>query len=127
MLEKRRFHRVPFSTKTVLAFNGATYSGQLENISMSGALIRLEHGTTLPLGNKFGLTVHVADESVPLQLVAEIVCVPFAMAGIKFISYQADTRERLSKLVESLSADTDIAMANHEKRRRQLANQLREE
>jgi hypothetical protein len=127
IMEKRAFQRLPFSTTAILSHNDAIIQGQLENISMNGALVRLEHGTFLPQGSEYCLTVHINGEDVPLQLVAEIVCVSFSMAGIKFVSYEADTKVRLSELMVKLSSDLNMAMAEHERIRRQFANYLREE
>jgi hypothetical protein len=127
MIEKRSFHRVPFSTKTVLSHNDASHQGQLENISMRGALVRLDHGVYLPQGSKYNVKVYIDGEDTPLQLNAEVVCFTFAMAGIKFASYKADTEARLTKLMDELSADTDLVRAEHEGVRRRLADYLREE
>ncbi len=127
MIEKRNSHRIRLSTKSILSHDEVTLTGQLENISMNGALIRLEHGTYLPQGSEFDLTVFINDESTPLQLDVEVVCVSFAMAGVKFVSYKADTEGRLAQLMEALSSDPEPARVEHEIKRRRLAGNLREE
>lgn len=127
MTEKRAFHRVQFSSKTILSHQDSIHIGRMENISMNGALIRFDHGTFLPTGREYGLTFYIDGEGAPLQLKAEVMCVAFAMVGIKFISYNADTNVRLANLIEELSSDPDLAGAEHERSRRRFANYLREE
>jgi len=127
MIEKRNYRRIRLATKSVLSCNEVVLSGQLENISMNGALIRLEHGSFLPQGSQYDLTVYISDDNSPLQLNVEVVCFSFAMAGVKFISYKSDTESRLAKLMESLSTDSEMSRVEHEKVRRRLAGNLREE
>ena len=127
MIEQRKSHRIRLSTKSVLSHNDVVHNGRLENISMNGALIRLEHGTFLPQGCDCDLTVYINDENLPLQLGVEVVCVSFAMAGVKFLSYKANTEIRLARLMETLSVGPDISRSEHEKIRRRLADNLREE
>jgi hypothetical protein len=127
MIDKRQFHRVKLSSKTILSSNDSIYQGQLENISMTGALIRLEHGTCLPKGVEYGLTVHVDGENAPLQLDVEVVCVTFALAGIKFVSFKGDSGARLAKLIERFSSEPDVVMAEQEKVRKLFAGYFRDE
>ena len=127
MLEKRQFQRLQHSSKTILSHHDAIYQGQLENISMNGALVRLEHGTFLPQCNGYDLKVFIDGENTPFQLNAEVVCVTFAMAGIKFTSYKADTKTRLERLLEKLSLEPDTARTERERIRRRLADDFREE
>lgn len=109
MIEKRKFHRVPLSTRTILSQREAIHHGQLQNISMGGALIRLEHGTFVPQWSEYDLTVYIEDENFPLQFNAEIVSVNFAMAAVKFLSYEDDTETRLAQLLHRLSLQPDKA------------------
>jgi len=127
LIEKREFHRVQLSSKTILSRNGNNYLGQLENISMTGALVRFEHGALLPIGSEYDMTVIVDGEDAPLQLNVEVICFTFAMAGIKIVSFKADSGARLAKLIESISSEPDIEMAEREKVRRLFANYYRDE
>lgn len=127
MIEKRKSLRVPLTSKTILSQNGTTYRGHLENISMNGALIRLEQDTRLPIGNGYSLAIYSDDEDAPIQLCAEVVCFTFAMAGVKFVSSEADTESRLKALLAKYSAEAGGAILEQERIRRRLTDYLREE
>ena len=127
MIDRRQFHRVQLSSKTILSNNDSNYQGQLENISMTGALVRIEHGTFLPKGSEYGMSVYIDGEDAPLQLNVEVVCVNFALAGIKFVSFKADSGTRLAKLIERFSSEPDVVMAEHERFRRLFAGYFSDE
>ncbi len=127
MIEKRKFLRLPISTNAVLRNHNELYQGQLENISMSGALIRLKHGTSLLQGEKYDLEFYVEGDDAALHINAEVICVNFSMAGIKFSACSKDVVTRLSRMMEMLASDPDLAIAEHERARRRLANYLRDE
>jgi hypothetical protein len=127
MIEKRQFHRVQLSSKAILSRNDNIYQGQLQNISMTGALIRFEHGTLLPQGREYELTVIVDGEDAPLQFNAVVVCFSFALAGIKIVSFKADSGTRLAKLIEWFSSEPDIELAERAKIQRLFADYYRYE
>jgi len=127
MIDKRHFQRVHLSSKIILSNNDSIYQGQLENISMSGALIRFGHDTFLSKCSKYDLTVTIEGEDAPLQLAVEIVFVTFAMAGIKFVSFKTDSGIRLAKLIERFSSEPDVVMAEHERVRRLFTGYFKEE
>jgi hypothetical protein len=103
MIEKRKFHRVMLSSRTKLSQRNDFHLGQLVNISMNGALVRLELCTYLPKGNEYDLMVYIESENLPLQFKVEVVSTTFAMAGVKFVSYDGDTKTRLEDLLKKHS------------------------
>jgi hypothetical protein len=127
VIEQRKFHRLPISTNAVLRNYNELYQGQLENISMSGALIRLKHGTSLLQGEIYDLEFYLEGDDTALLINAEVICVNFSMAGIKFCGCSNDAVTRLSRLMELLESDPDLAVVEHERVRRRLANYLRDE
>lgn len=126
MIDKRQFHRVQLSSNAMLSNNDSVYQGQLQNISMTGALIRFEDGTFLSKGSKYGLTITIDGEDAPLHLAVEVVFNTFAMAGIKFVSFKANSGIRLAKLIDRFSSDPDVVMAEQEKIRRLFADYFKE-
>ena len=126
MIEKRKSHRVKLSTRTILSQNDILHYGKLENISKSGALVRLLPGTHVPKGAEYDLTIYLDGEEFPLQFSAELMNIAFGMAGIKFVAYNSETEARLDALMEMLSSEVDIAMVEHEKYLRRLAVDSRE-
>ena len=105
MLEKRRFHRVRFTAACQLTHNGISYMGQVENISLNGALVSFNEGLIVPQDDECLLRVHLAGEGAPLELAAKIIYSNFTMVGAQFISVSAAAMERLHELVASLSKD----------------------
>ena len=126
MIDRRQFHRVKLSSKIILSNSDTIYQGQLENISMIGALVRLEQGTLLSKESEYGLEITIDGEDVPLQLTVVVTNVTFSMSGIKFVSFKAETGIRLAKMIETFSSEPDVVMAEQEKIRRQFADYFNE-
>ena len=126
MTERRQFHRAKYSTRIILSQNDIIHHGHLENISKSGALVRLERGTHLPNGGVCDLSIYLDSEEFTLQFTAELVNSAFGMAGVKFVANDSESKPRLDGLLEMLSSEVDIAMAEHERYQRRLAGDSRE-
>jgi c-di-GMP-binding flagellar brake protein YcgR len=125
MIERRQYPRVGLTTKSVLRYRDADYRGQLENISIRGALVRLEQSVVLSLGGEYILTIYIEDESTPLQLIVEVVCATPCFAGLKFVSSNAETAARLEQLVRELTPDPKSTVAGPDTIRLHLENYLR--
>jgi c-di-GMP-binding flagellar brake protein YcgR len=95
MIERRAFHRVPFATKAILADDNTTLLGRLENISIAGAMVKLENHSLLLQGSKYWLTVQIEEDAPPLQMITEVACVSATSTGLRFTSIDQETRERL--------------------------------
>ncbi|MDD2899966.1 MAG: PilZ domain-containing protein [Desulfuromonadaceae bacterium] len=126
MIEKREFHRIPFSVKTTLSSQNVSYQGRMENISMKGTLIRLEHGVELLQGKMYDVTFNAGDDEAPLLLTAEVICVNFSMAGMRFSACSSDAVSRLARLIERLASDPNVLMTEHERLRRRVVHYLHE-
>jgi hypothetical protein len=107
MLERRRFHRVRFTAESELTHNGMTCKGQLENISLNGALLSFKDGVIIPQDEECILKVWLEWESDPLSIVVKVIYSNFTMIGISFASVGSETRERLYKLMEWLSNEPE--------------------
>ncbi len=105
MLEKRRFHRVRFRSACEMIHNAISYQGQLENVSLNGALVSFNDGVIVPQDDECLLKVHLEGERDVLQMTVRVIYANFTMVGVKFSSMEAGTRERLIKLVAALSDD----------------------
>ena len=99
MIEKRAFHRVPFATRAVLTGIENTHLGRLNNISFGGALIRLDHGSLPPHVGEYLFTVHIDPDAPPLEMIAEVVFFSGSKVGLKFTSFENNSRERLELLM----------------------------
>ena len=125
MIEKRKFPRVKLSSRTVLSQNNVILHGRLENISKSGALVRLVPGTHVPNGSEYDVTIYLDGEEFPLQISAELVNINFNMLGLKFTAYDEVTETRLDSLLEILSLEIDIEKVERERHLRQLFENFR--
>lgn len=125
MTESRKFHRIRLSAKSTLSHQDVIYLGNLENFSLNGALVRLKPPIILPQGGGYILTIYIDEEDVPLRLVVEVVSAGHDLAGLKFISCDADTATRLGLLVEQLASESDPLKSDHERIRQHLAEYLR--
>ena len=103
MSEQRLFNRVRFNAKCSLSHNNISYLGHMENISLNGALISFSEGVVIPRDDNCTLTVYLEDENTPLRLQIGVIHSNFTMIGIKFISKEAETKERLHNLIERLT------------------------
>ena len=107
MNQKRHFIRVRFKAKCSLTHNKTNYPGQLENISINGALISLNDGIVIPRDDICSLTVYLEDENTPLHLVIEVMYCKFTMIGVKFTKKNAETRKRLEDLIDRLTTEQE--------------------
>jgi PilZ domain len=125
MMEKRKFPRVRLSAKGVLSHDAAVLQGQLENISLTGALIRFEADIVVPKGSENIVTVYIEDEDAPLRISVEIVCTTHGLTGVKFLSCEAGTEARLRHLVDRLVSEQDSPGSDQDTFRKHLAEYLR--
>ena len=114
MIEKRKFQRARLSAKSMLIHDDAVYHGQLENISLNGALVRFEQGVIVPLG-QYDLTVNIEGEGAPLRFIVDIVCATNALSGMRFVSCGADTETTLVQLMGRLIPEPDQMRNEQEK------------
>lgn len=125
MTEKRMFHRIRLSAKSTLSHQDVVYNGNLENFSLNGALVRLKPPAIVPQGDGYLLTIYIEGEDTPLMLTVTVVNAVHDMAGLKFVSCDADTATRLGLLVEQLTPETELLKHDHKKFQQQLAEYLR--
>ncbi len=102
MGEHRRFHRVRFTAEIELVHRNIAYKGQLENLSLNGALISFDEGIIVPQNDECDLTVRLAEDAL-LRLEVKAIYSNFTMIGVKFTRFDAGTRERLYSLMERIS------------------------
>lgn len=106
-MQQRWFHRVLFTAKSVISFDDVISKGQLENISMNGALISFEKDITVNRGDKCFLTIYLEDDSEPIRIIAEVVRFLRNMVGIKFIAIDPETQLCLYELVNRMTTEPE--------------------
>ena len=125
-MEKRKFPRVRLSANSTLSNEDAVYQGYLENISLSGALIRFGQSVDAPLSGEYSLTVYIEDEDVPLRIIVEVVCATYTLTGIKFLFFEADVEGRLQQLVRKITSEQLRLRRERERFQKYFGDFLRE-
>ena len=107
MIENRLFHRVRFAAKAILTHDNAASEGDLENISLNGAMLSFNNPPLLLPEDECSLAITLDDDLPPMQFAVEIVHCGHTMIGLKFIAMEAETRERLCKLMERVTSEPE--------------------
>lgn len=65
-MEKRAETRIHFDVKGTVEYNGLTYTGSIENLSMKGIFINVS--ADIPVGSEVKITIHLSGASSDLVL-----------------------------------------------------------
>lgn len=107
-MQHRLFHRVLFTAKSAVTLDDVTFQGQIENISLNGALVNFEKKDVIVRGgDTCFLSIYPEGESNPLRIITEVVHERHGMVGVKFVALDTDTRLRLYQLVEKAAAEPE--------------------
>lgn len=111
MSELRGFDRIAFSCRVDLIHQGSSHQGSLENISLNGALLRLDQEPDIPAGRICLVRFQPAQDGSlpPLQLWAEAIHGSSTLLGLKFVGCDADTEMSLLQLMQRLRAEADTS------------------
>ena len=106
-MPQRFFRRVLFTAKSDVKFEDVIFKGQLENISLNGALISFEDDVPVNRGDKCFLTIYPEDGSQPIRIIAEAAHFHGNMVGIRFLAIDAESQAFLYDLVKKLPAEPE--------------------
>lgn len=110
MREQRNFPRMPFPCRIELLYCGRSYPGQIENLSMNGALVQLDDDLSVPVGHLCVLCLDLVGDGetmAPLHLGAEAIHGAPNLVGIRFVACDDEIRRRLLLLMERLQSEPD--------------------
>lgn len=125
MIEQRQFHRVKLTERCDLAYQNTIYQGELENISLNGAVIGFANHVTIPMGAICLLTVYLKGEASPLRLNAEVIHSSLASLGMRFVPLDEYGQNCLVHLVESFTSEPEKLLTELERIKWHIANYLR--
>jgi hypothetical protein len=114
-MEQRWFHRVLFTAKSEVTFDDVISKGQLENISLNGALVSFKKDITVNRGDKCFLAIYPEGESQPIRIIAEVVRSLRNIVGIKFVAIDAETQRCLYELVKKVTTEPETMNAESDK------------
>lgn len=110
--EQRHFSRIPFDAEVAITDpqNGATYSVQLLDISLKGALATQPHDAAAEIGKTYQLELLLtaSGNELSLHMDAAVVHVENGRVGFKFQQMDLDTATHLHRLVELNLGDEQL-------------------
>jgi c-di-GMP-binding flagellar brake protein YcgR len=125
MIEQRQFHRVKLTERCDLAYQNTNYQGELENISLNGAVISFAENLSIPMGSICLLTVYLKGEASPLRLNAEVIHSNLASLGMRFVPLDEYGQNCLVHLVESFTTEPEMLVTELARIKWHIANYLR--
>jgi hypothetical protein len=121
-MQQRWFHRVLFTARSVVTFDDVIFTGQLENISLNGAMISFATDITVKRGDKCFLTIYPEGENEPIRIITEVVRFLRNMVGIKFVAIDAETQFSLYELVKKVTTEPENMNAESDKLKQYFVN-----
>ena len=125
MIEQRQFHRVKLTEKCALAYQDVIYQGELENISLNGAVISIAGEVPIPVGAICLLVVYLNGETNPLRLNVELIHNNLAMFGMRFVPLDEYGQNRLVHLVGKFTTEPEKLVSELDAIKWHIANFLR--
>ena len=111
--------------KCSLAYQDTIYHGELENISLNGAVVAFTDHVAIPMGSIGLLIVYLKGEKSPLKLNVEIIHSNLDMLGMRFVPLDEFGQNRLVHLVQSFTTEPDKLVTELESIKWHIANYLR--
>ena len=106
-MNNRHFRRIPFEAEVTLNADQQTWSGELLDVAMKGAMVGTEEPLQSALGTKFNLCISLQGAPISLDFQAELVHREECRYGFKFISENLQTLTHLRKLIELNTGDAE--------------------
>jgi len=100
MEDKRHFSRINFSAPVQLTYENAEYKGELLDISLKGALIRLKTDISMKKGDYCNLRIRLPRSDIDLTFQVVLVYFHKDKYGFKFLSEDIDTITHLRRIIE---------------------------
>lgn len=123
-MQQRWFQRVLFTVKCMVTLDDVIIKGQIENISLNGALISFGKDTIVNHGDKCFLTIYLEDQSELIRIDAEVVRFLHNMVGIKFGALDPDTQSGLYEMVNRMTTMSEKQKYESDRMRGHLADYL---
>jgi len=98
--ERRHYIRVTFDAPALLATAEGTYSAQVLDLSLKGALVALAPGVVLPQGTLCQLTVPLTSTSDHIAMSTEVAHVEGHFVGLLCRTIDLDSVTHLRRLIE---------------------------
>lgn len=107
MTEQRHYQRIGFRTEAAIKTAEATYSCQLVDLALQGALFRCDMDTSLKVGQKANLLISLPDSEISLNFTAELIHKHDRFCGFLFLTEDVETLVHLRRLLELNIGDAE--------------------
>lgn len=107
-MDNRRFSRVLFSGPVQLKNADAVYTGQLQDLSLKGALLQLDPATALQAGQHFQLQFQLNESGVDLFMDVTVAHLNGSCVGVRCDKIDIDSASHLRRLLELNLGDADL-------------------
>lgn len=97
--ERRRFIRIPFDAKTLIAQGGATWDVQLQDVSLKGLLIARPDDWAGDAAQPFGALITLGDQAT-VKMEVRLVHEEAERLGFECDHIDIDSASHLKRLVE---------------------------
>lgn len=108
MTEKRKFQRIPFQCYSQIKCGDRTYTAELLDISMKGALLLARDMTERDVGHICFLDITLANSDIHLHFEAELTHKAENHYGFVFLGEDLETFMHLRRLLELNIGDDEI-------------------
>ncbi len=109
VIEKRNFSRVDFKKKVEIHVNGEKYLGEIENLSLKGAYVKLAH--KLQIEDFVQIVIHLAgDDDFDIYLQGKVVRLTSNGVGIIFDKLDLNSFSHLRNIIAYNYGDDDAVM-----------------
>jgi hypothetical protein len=98
--EQRRFTRIPFQTSVTLTRDGHSWQGELLDISLNGALVRLPPDWVGRVGDACALELRPAAADVVIAMSTIVAHREDGQVGLRCVHIDVDSISHLRRLVE---------------------------
>lgn len=107
-MDNRRFSRVLFSGPVQLKSADSLYTGQLQDLSLKGALLRIESAGELRAGQNFQLQFQLNESGVDLFMDVTVAHINGTSVGVHCIKIDIDSASHLRRLLELNLGDAEL-------------------
>lgn len=105
--EQRHFSRIPFDAAVRIDAGGTRHDGELLDLSLNGALVRLAFGHRVTVGDDARLHIRLSDE-LGIDMQATVAHVESDRIGFRCNHIDVDSITHLARIVELNTGDSEL-------------------
>lgn len=109
-MHHRRFRRIPFEAEVTLNVGRDSWSGELLDVALKGAMVGTKAPISLPLGTHCSLCITLPQTPVSLDFLAVLIHHEDNRYGFRFVSENLETLTHLRRLIELNTGDTEATL-----------------